>query len=279
MPSNHLTSAYSPPHCRWPNRPLPSPPPVPLLTHLQVTATLWQSWPRHGSHSSLNNSLHVHHRNCSIMASSASSTCCKHGIKVHLMVHFIMATKCISPLTESLPSSFSQNSFNQSIQVHLRTNLITVQIYPTMSTWYCPISASPKYHNHSFKVHTMIATGVSLDMHNCSLQVGTTKTFNVHRWFHSDYKFISEPAQSYPSCLPFHSHQLPLEVDFIGVSRCSYDCTQVQLETRLTEGTYIERLRWILGAILWYSNSSCNCEIPISNNDKWMTKRPVIIKL
>jgi len=74
---------------------------------------------------------------------SASPNSHNHGILVHVSVHSISASKCISSLARSLPPSVSLSSLNPGFQVRLHTWSITTPKCISEFTWSRPPCESP----------------------------------------------------------------------------------------------------------------------------------------
>ena len=117
---------------------LPLPACFPLRKYYSNLA--W-SFPASASPNSLNHGLPVHLWVHSIAVSncisklarsqpqSASPNSLYHSLQVHLWVHSISASKCICNLSRSRPQSAPLSSLNLSLQVHLSTHSITASKY------------------------------------------------------------------------------------------------------------------------------------------------------
>ena len=123
------------------------PPIVPLRVLLQSTLAhgLLTEFPN-----SLDHSLQVYFKTCSIMASMtsprSSPNSLDHGDGVHIEVHLITASKCLSKLPRSQPQSASLSSLDHILQEYLQTH----SIMDSKFAWSWPFEV----HRHTYLITT-----------------------------------------------------------------------------------------------------------------------------
>jgi hypothetical protein len=90
------------------------------------------------------------------LPASTSSNSCSHGLRVHLWVHLISASKCFSILTRSLPPCVFLSSLDLHLQVHFKTCSIMASQCISQCTQSCSPIASANSINHGLQVQLWV---------------------------------------------------------------------------------------------------------------------------
>jgi len=227
-----------------------------LLTQLIIASHFIWSWPP----SSIPNSM-------------------DHGHQVRM----VMASKCISKLSLSQPP----NMHDHGLQVYPQPPLITSSKFTL--PW--PAIASPNSHDHSFQVRTVMASKFiskltqscppslhnhCLEMHLETCSIMPSKYLAALTWSWPAGASLNSHYHSLHPCAfsnsLIHSLQQHLWVDSYCICRCYSDCVHILSAAGLTTCISIEQFRMIINAILWCSESSCDCNKDEYEqwNDLWL---------